>query len=174
VASALTIADGIAVKRPGGLTLELIRRWVDEVVVVSEEEVAEAMVFLLERAKLVVEGAGAVGGAALLAGRAGRAGGEGTTAVILSGGNVDPGLLGDIVRRHESQAGRHVLLARLPDRSVTAPLLTGGAARANLLMSSTSARVPDLHVRESAVQLCRRPAGPNSRRRAARGSRGGL
>ena len=67
----MTIADGIAVKRPGALTLRLIREWVDEVVVVSEEEVAEAMVFLLERAKLVVEGAGAVGVAALLAGRTG-------------------------------------------------------------------------------------------------------
>ncbi len=69
VRSALTIADGIAVKRPGELTLSLIDRWVDEVVAVEEDEVAEAMVFLLERAKLVVEGAGAVGVAALLSGR---------------------------------------------------------------------------------------------------------
>ncbi|MGH2881354.1 MAG: threonine ammonia-lyase, partial [Solirubrobacteraceae bacterium] len=61
VDSALTIADGIAVKRPGDLTLALIERWVDGIVVVSDEEVAEAMVFLMERAKLVVEGAGAVG-----------------------------------------------------------------------------------------------------------------
>ena len=66
VRSALTIADGIAVKRPGELTLSLIDRWVDDVVAVEEDEVAEAMVFLLERAKLVVEGAGAVGVAALL------------------------------------------------------------------------------------------------------------
>ncbi|MBO0769381.1 MAG: pyridoxal-phosphate dependent enzyme, partial [Solirubrobacterales bacterium] len=61
-----TIADGIAVKRPGELTLELINRWVDDVLVVSEDQVAEAMVFMLERAKLVVEGAGAVGVAAAL------------------------------------------------------------------------------------------------------------
>jgi threonine dehydratase len=163
VASALTIADGIAVKRPGGLTLELIRRWVDEVVVVSEEEVAEAMVFLLERAKLVVEGAGAVGVAALLAGRAGRAGGEGTTAVILSGGNVDPGLLGDIVRRHESQAGRrHVLLARLPDRPGSLALLLSlvGQLGANLLDVEHIREGFDLHVRESAVQLVLETRGP--------------
>jgi hypothetical protein len=69
VDSALTIADGIAVKRPGALTLALIDRWVDDVVVVGEDDVAEAMVFLLERAKLVVEGAGAVGVAALLSGK---------------------------------------------------------------------------------------------------------
>ena len=68
VRSALTIADGIAVKRPGELTLSLIDRWVDDVVAVEEDEVAEAMVFLLERTKLVVEGAGAVSVAALLAG----------------------------------------------------------------------------------------------------------
>jgi threonine dehydratase len=70
VSSALTIADGIAVKAPGELTLALIQEWVDGVVAVEEDEVAEAMVFLLERAKLVVEGAGAVGVAALLSGRA--------------------------------------------------------------------------------------------------------
>ena len=163
VASALTIADGIAVKRPGGLTLELIRQWVDGVVVVSEDEVAEAMVFLLERAKLVVEGAGAVGVAALLAGRAGRAGGEGTTAVILSGGNVDPGLLGDIVRRHESQAGRrHVLLARLPDRPGSLALLLSlvGQLGANLLDVEHIREGFDLHVRESAVQLVLETRGP--------------
>ena len=64
----LTIADGIAVKRAGVLTLELLHRWVDDVVVVPEDDIAEAMVLLLERAKLVVEGAGAVGVAALLGG----------------------------------------------------------------------------------------------------------
>ncbi len=163
VTSAMTIADGIAVKRPGGLTLELIRRWVDGVVLVSEEEVAEAMVFLLERAKLVVEGAGAVGVAALLAGRAGHTGDDGTTAVILSGGNVDPGLLGDIVRRHESQAGRrHVLLARLPDRPGSLALLLSlvGQLGANLLDVEHIREGFDLHVRESAVQLVLETRGP--------------
>jgi threonine dehydratase len=163
VTSALTIADGIAVKRPGGLTLELIRRWVDGVVLVSEDEVAEAMVFLLERAKLVVEGAGAVGVAALLAGRAGHTGDDGTTAVILSGGNVDPGLLGDIVRRHESQAGRrHVLLARLPDRPGSLALLLSlvGQLGANLLDVEHIREGFDLHVRESAVQLVLETRGP--------------
>jgi threonine dehydratase len=165
VASALTIADGIAVKRPGRLTLELIQRWVDGLVVVSEEEVAEAMVFLLERAKLVVEGAGAVGVAALLSGRVGRVGpdAEGATAVVLSGGNVDPGLLASIARRHESQAGRrYVLLATLPDRPGSLALLLAlvGELGANLLDVEHIREGFDLHVRETAVQLVLETRGP--------------
>ncbi|MGA9859227.1 MAG: threonine ammonia-lyase [Solirubrobacteraceae bacterium] len=155
VASALTIADGIAVKRPGRLTLKLIEQWVDALVTVSEEEVAEAMVFLLERAKLVVEGAGAVGVAALLAGMI-EGESTGTTAVILSGGNVDPGLLAQIVRRNESQAGRrYVLLATLPDRPGSLALLLSlvGDMGANLLDVEHIREGFDLHVRESAVQL---------------------
>jgi threonine dehydratase len=155
VKSALTIADGIAVKRPGELTLELIDRWVDELVVVAEDDVAEAMVFVLERAKLVVEGAGAVGVAAVLGGHiiGGRAG---TTVVILSGGNVDAGLLALVARRHESQAGRRlVLLARLPDRPGSlARLLALVAERgANLLDVQHIREGIDLHIRETAVQL---------------------
>ncbi len=155
VDSALTIADGIAVKRPGELTLALIERWVDRLVVVSEDEVAEAMVFLLERAKLVVEGAGAVGVAALLAGRTGGPR-RGTTALVLSGGNVDPGLLAQIASRHESQAGRrYVLLARLPDRPGALAVLLSlvGQLGANLLDVEHIREGFDLHVRESAVQL---------------------
>jgi threonine dehydratase len=154
VESAVTIADGIAVKRPGELTLPLLAHWVDQVVVVSEDEVAEAMVFLLERAKLVVEGAGAVGVAALLAGRVPGAA-SGTTAVILSGGNVDAGLLAQVARRHETQAGRRVvLLTRIPDRpGALARLLTlMGEAGANLLDVQHVREGFDLHVRETAVQ----------------------
>jgi threonine dehydratase len=163
VPSALTIADGIAVKRPGRLTLDLIERWVDGLVVVSEDEVAEAMVFLLERAKLVVEGAGAVGVAALLSGRIGPVVAGGTTAVVLSGGNVDPGLLAQIARRHESQAGRRcVLLATLPDRPGSLALLLSliGELGANLLDVEHIREGFDLHVRESAVQLVLETRGP--------------
>jgi len=155
VSSALTIADGIAVKRPGELTLALIDRWVDDMVTVEEDEVAEAMVFLLERAKLVVEGAGAVGVAALLAERV-RATNAGTTVVVLSGGNVDAGLLAEVARRHESQAGRRlVLLASLPDRpgSLARLLALVGELRANLLDVEHIREGFDLHVRETAVQL---------------------
>jgi threonine dehydratase len=155
VRSALTIADGIAVKRPGELTLGLIRTWVDDVAVVGEDEVAEAMIFLLERAKLVVEGAGAVGVAALLGGRL-RAAPAGTTVVVLSGGNVDSGLLAEIARRHETQAGRRlVLLATIPDRpgSLAQVLAIVGEQKANLLDVEHLREGFDLHVRETAVQL---------------------
>ncbi|MFZ0039855.1 MAG: threonine ammonia-lyase [Solirubrobacteraceae bacterium] len=161
VASALTIADGIAVKRPGRLTLSLIEHWVDEMVVVGEDEVAEAMVFLLERAKLVVEGAGAVGVAALLAGRV--APEADTTVAILSGGNVDPGLLAQVARRHESQAGRRLmLLARVPDRpgSLAQLLSLVGGLGANLLDVEHIREGLDLHVRETAVALVLETRGP--------------
>ncbi|HKO28003.1 MAG TPA: threonine ammonia-lyase [Solirubrobacteraceae bacterium] len=167
VESALTIADGIAVKRPGELTLSLIERWVDDVVAVEEDEVAEAMVFLLERAKLVVEGAGAVGVAGLLSGRA-AATRSGTTVALLSGGNVDAGLLGEVARRHESQAGRRlVLLASLPDRpgSLARLLALVGELRANLLDVEHIREGFDLHVRETAVQLVLETRGDAHARR---------
>jgi threonine dehydratase len=153
--SALTIADGIAVKRPGGLTLELVRRWIDEIVLVREDDVGEAMVFLLERTKLVVEGAGAVGVAAVLEGGV-KLPSAGTTIVILSGGNVDAGLLAEIVRRHETQVGRRlVLLARISDRpgSLARLLSLVAEQRANLLDVIHIREGLDLHLRETAVQL---------------------
>jgi threonine dehydratase len=156
VASALTIADGIAVKRPGELTLALIREWVDDLVLVGEDEVSEAMVFLLERTKLVVEGAGAVGVAAVLAGKLPPPARPGTTVLVLSGGNVGVGLLSEVARRHETQAARRlVLLARLPDRpGALAGLLSLVAARgANLLDVQHIREGIDLHIRETAVQL---------------------
>ena len=155
VTSARTIADGIAVKRPGELTLALISRWVDDVVVVAEDDVAEAMVFLLERAKLVVEGAGAVGVAALLSGVV-TAAPVGVTAIVLSGGNVGAGLLAEVARRHETQAGRRlVLLARMPDRPGSlAGLLELVAERgANLLDVQHIREGVNLHIRETVVQL---------------------
>jgi threonine dehydratase len=154
-ASALTIADGIAVKRPGGLPLELLGRLADDIVVVEEDETAEAMVVLLERCKLVVEGAGAVGVAALLGGQV-KPAARGTTVAVLSGGNVDAGLLATVARRHESQAGRRlVLLTRVPDRP-------GNLATLLACVAETGANIVDvahvreglsLHVRETAIEL---------------------
>jgi threonine dehydratase len=154
--SVLTIADGIAVKRPGALTLPLLSEHADGVVVVDEDEVAEAMVVLMERAKLVVEGAGAVGVAALLGGHVGPAP-SGTTVALLSGGNVDAGLLASVARRHESESGRRlVLLTRVADRP-------GGLARLLAQVAATGANIvdvshvreglADLHVRETAIEL---------------------
>jgi threonine dehydratase len=155
VPSAVTIADGIAVKRPGELPLRLISEWVDRVITVPDVDVADAMVFLLERTKLVVEGAGAVGVAALLSGRVPLTG-SGTTVVVLSGGNVDAGMLAQVARRHESQAGRRlVLLARLSDRpgSLAQLLTLVGEHGASVLDVEHIREGVDLHVRETAVQL---------------------
>jgi threonine dehydratase len=124
-------------------------------VVVPEDDVAEAMVLLLEKAKLVVEGAGAVGVAALLAGVVAPAP-TGRTCVVLSGGNVDAGLLAVVARRHETEAGRRlVLFTRVPDRpGALAKLLAVVAdAGANLVDVEHVREGVDLHVRETAVQL---------------------
>ena len=150
-----TIADGIAVKRPGDLTLALLREWLDGMAVVEDEEAAEAMVVLLERCKLVVEGAGAVGVAALLGGQV-TAAPRGTTVAVLSGGNVDPGLLLSIARRHETVAGRRlVVLTRVPDRpGALAKLLVGVAEAGGNIVDVAHVREGfDLHVRETAVEL---------------------
>ena len=112
--SGFTIADGIFVKAPGELTTRILDDVLDDMVDVSDEEISEAMVLLIERTKLVVEGAGAVGVAALLAGRAG---GNGTVAILLSGGNIDPTLLISVMRHGLTVAGRYLVVrTRLPDR----------------------------------------------------------
>jgi threonine dehydratase len=153
--SVLTIADGIAVKRPGELTLELLARHADGVVVVDEDATAEAMVVLMERCKLVVEGAGAVGVAALLGGQV-TAAPQGTTVAVLSGGNVDPGLLAAVARRHETESGRRlVLLTRVPDRpgNLARLLVTVADTGANIVDVSHVREGLDLHVRETAIEL---------------------
>jgi threonine dehydratase len=155
VSGGATIADGIAIKRPGGLTLPLVREWVDEVVVVAENDVAEAMVVLLERAKLVVEGAGAVGVAALQSGKVRPAAG-GATVVVLSGGNVDAGVLATVALRHETAEGRRLrFFTRVEDRpGGLARLLTRIAEVGGNLVTVTHVReaVP-LHIRQTGVDL---------------------
>ncbi|MDX6664296.1 MAG: threonine dehydratase, partial [Solirubrobacteraceae bacterium] len=151
----MSIADGIAVKHLGELTSQLLARWVDDLVLVPEDDIAEGMVLLLEKAKLVVEGAGAVGVAALLGGRTGGAK-SGTTVVVLSGGNVDAGLLAEIARRHETLAGRRlVIFTRVSDRPGSLARLLGlvGETGANLVEVQHMREGVDLHVRETAVQL---------------------
>jgi threonine dehydratase len=108
-----TIADGIAVKKPGELTMSILGRTLDEIVSVTDEEISAAIVFLLERTKLVVEGAGAVGVAALLTGKAG---GNGTVVPIVSGGNIDATLLISVMRHGLAAAGRYLVVrTRVPD-----------------------------------------------------------
>jgi threonine dehydratase len=106
-----TIADGIAVGKPGQLPFSIIKELADDVVTVSEDSLARALVFLLERNKLVVEPAGAVGVAALLDGALRDAYPDlGSTAVVLSGGNVDPMLMLKVIQRGLSAAGRYMTI----------------------------------------------------------------
>ena len=152
---ASTIADGIAIKRPGELTLPLVSRWVDDLVTVCDDAVAEAMVRLLERAKLVVEGAGAVGVAALLSGAV-RPAPRGATVVVLSGGNVDAGLLATVARRHETAAGRRLrVFTRVPDRPGGLAALLNEVARAggNLVSVDHVREAVELEVRQTGVEL---------------------
>jgi threonine dehydratase len=149
----LTLADGIAVKYPGEVTGPLIARWLDDIVTVDEDAIADAMVLLMDRAKLVSEGAGAVGVAALISGAV-TPSFNGVTCVIVSGGNVDLGLVPGLIRRRENQAGRRLaIFARIDDRP-------GGLARllsvfaeggADLIEVEHLREGLDLHVRETGI-----------------------
>ena len=109
-----TIADGIAVKAPGELTMRILGETLDEIVMVEDEEIAEAIVLLAERTKLVVEGAGAASVAAVLGGLVG---GSGPVLALLSGGNIDASLMVQVMRRGLALHGRYLVLrTRVPDR----------------------------------------------------------
>jgi threonine dehydratase len=156
-----TIADGIAIKRPGALTLPLLRELLDQVRTVPEDEIAAGMVFLAERVKLVSEGAGAVGVAALMRGALGPV--EGTTVAIVSGGNVDSGLLAALLLRHETEEGRRVrVFTRVPDRPGGLAELLGlvARARANVVSVEHQREALALHVRETGVELTLETRGP--------------
>jgi threonine dehydratase len=153
--SANTICDGIAVKRPGDFTLPLVERYVDEVVTVSDDEVAQAMVLLLERSKLVVEGAGAVSVAALMHGRV-DAPESGSICAVLSGGNVDVSLLSEAIRLGETAAGRRMVLSTVvPDRpGALAGLLRVVADHGGNVVDVEHLRDGiEIHVRETAIKL---------------------
>ncbi|MDC7804935.1 threonine ammonia-lyase [Sphingomonas sp. BLCC-B65] len=139
VATTPTIADGIAVARPGDAPFEVISELVDAVVTVSDDDIARALLVLLERAKQVVEPAGAVGVAAILAGKITA---SGPTAVILSGGNIDPLLLQRVVAHGLAASGRYMTLQiPLPDRP-------GQLARVSELLAIAGANVIEaLHTR---------------------------
>ncbi len=134
-----TIADGIAVARPGNVPFDVIRELVDDVVTVTDDDIARALLVLLERAKQVVEPAGAVGVAAILAGKVAV---SGPTVAILSGGNIDPLLLQRVVAHGLAASGRYMSLQiPLPDRP-------GQLARVSDLLALAGANVIEvLHTR---------------------------
>ena len=136
-----TIADGIAVARPGELNFEIVRAMVDDIVTVTEDDMAQALLVLLERAKLVVEPAGAAGVAAILAGKVSA---SGTTVAILSGGNIDPLMMERVISHGLSTSERYLRLRiPLPDRP-------GQLARTAAIVAEANANVVEvLHTRHS-------------------------
>ncbi|MGN6743650.1 MAG: threonine ammonia-lyase [Amnibacterium sp.] len=129
VDTAPTIADGIAVATPGRITFEVVSSLVDEVVTVTDDETASALLVLLERAKLVVEPAGAVGVAALLSGKVRPAG---RTVALLSGGNIDPLMMERVISRGLVASDRYLTLRiGLPDRPGQLAVVSGVIAEAN-------------------------------------------
>ncbi len=137
------MADGIAVGMPGDITFHAVQKYVDDIVTVSEESLSRALLALLERAKMVVEPAGAAAVAALL---------EQPTAypapvvAVLSGGNIDPLLLGKVIRHGMASAGRYLYLrVCIPDRP-------GGLARLLAELGEEGANILEVsHERISAV-----------------------
>ena len=148
-----TIADGIAVKHPGELTMSILNELLDDMVHAGDEAIAEAITLLLERTKLVVEGAGAASVAALLAGDAG---GSGQVCALLSGGNIDPTLLISVMRHGLTAAGRYLVLrTRVPDRpgELLKLLDLVAAERGNILEINHRREVLGLDVSETGVEL---------------------
>ncbi len=150
----VSLADGIAVKRVGKNTFPVVRDLVDDVVLVEEEEIALAIVALLERAKLMVEGAGAVGLAALLAGKV--AGPLGKTVCLLSGGNIDVKTISVVVERGLLAAGRYLKLkVELDDVPGALARLAAeiAAAKANISIITHDRRSKSLPIGKTEVLI---------------------
>lgn len=148
-----TIADGIAVKHPGELTSRILADLLDDVVVVDDEEISQAIVLLLERSKLVVEGAGAAPVAAILAGRVG---GDGPACAILAGGNIDATTMSSVIRYGMTASGRYLVVALLiPDRPGELARIVGLIAeqRANILSIQHHREGRNIGVLETEAEL---------------------
>ena len=148
-----TIADGIAVKYPSESLLDLLDRLLDDRIDVSDDLIADAITLLLERAKLVVEGAGAATVAALLSGNVG---GEGGVCALLSGGNIDPTLLISVMRHGLALAGRYLIVRTLIDDrpgALVELLQLVAAERGNVLSVEHHREGTDVQVAQTGVEL---------------------
>jgi threonine dehydratase len=149
-----TIADGIAVRRAGVRTLPMVEKYVDDIVTVDEEEIANAILLLLEREKTVAEGAGAAAVAALVQGKTGLQGRK--VALVVGGGNIDVNLLSRIIERGLVKDGRLVRLrVRIQDHPGALHRLTGriALARANVLEVSHNRAFSRVNLGETSVDL---------------------
>lgn len=161
LAAAVTIADGIAVRRAGERTLPLVQKYVDEIVTVEEEEIANAILLLLEREKTLAEGAGAAAVAALVNHRVELSGKR--VAAIVGGGNIDVTLLARIIERGLVKDGRLVRLrVHLPDYPGALHRLTGILAehRANLVETSYDRAYHGVNLGDTAIDVTMETRGP--------------
>lgn len=155
-----TIADGILVARPGGIPFEFIKEYVDEVVTVSDDDIARALLALMEHAKVVVEPAGAVGAAAILAGKVHD---TGKTLAVLTGGNIDPLLLQRVVAHGLAASGRYLTVrVPLPDRpgQLVEVSKTIADAGANVIEVLHTRHGQGLQISEVVLQLSIETRGP--------------
>jgi threonine dehydratase len=164
--SAVTIADGIAVRRAGERTLPLIQKYVDDVVTVEEEEIANAVLLLLEREKVLAEGAGAAALAALVNRRIPTIKDHAAKkiAIIVSGGNIDVTLLARIIERGLVKDGRLVRLrVHLPDYPGALHRLTGILAqhRANIVETSYDRAYHNVNLGDTAIDITMETRGPD-------------
>jgi len=157
-----TIADGIAVATPGRHTFPIVQKYVDEIVTVSEHEIAQAILVLIESEKSVTEGSGASGVAALLNGKVKNISGK-KVAVVLTGGNIDTTFLAKVLERGLAKEGR---LAKL---IVTVPDRPGSIADLAAIAAAQQANILDIHqrrtfnladVRETEIDLVIEARGP--------------
>lgn len=164
--SAVTIADGIAVRRAGERTLPLIQKYVDDVVTVEEEEIANAVLLLLEREKVLAEGAGAAALAALVNRRIPTIKDHAAKkiAIVVSGGNIDVTLLARIIERGLVKDGRLVRLrVHLPDYPGALHRLTGILAqhRANIVETSYDRAYHNVNLGDTAIDITMETRGPD-------------
>jgi threonine dehydratase len=162
LAAAATIADGIAVRRAGERTLPMVQKYVDEIVTVEEEEIANAILLLLEREKTLAEGAGAAAIAAMLNRKLPLAGKR--VAVLVCGGNIDVTLLSRIIERGLVKDGRLVRLrVHLPDYPGALHRLTGILAehRANIVETSYDRAYHNVNLGDTAIDITMETRGPD-------------
>jgi len=160
--SAKTIADGIAVRRAGERTLPLVQKYVDDIVTVEEEEIANAILLLLEREKTLAEGAGAAAIAAVLNRKLPLHGKR--VAVLVCGGNIDVTLLSRIIERGLVKDGRLVRLrVHLPDYPGALHRLTGILAdhRANIVETAYDRAYHGVNLGDTAIDITMETRGPD-------------
>jgi threonine dehydratase len=161
IPASATVADGIAVRRAGDLTLPLVQRYVDEIVTVDEEEIANAILVLLEKEKTLAEGAGAVAVASLLQHKTSLSGKK--TAALVCGGNIDVSLLAKIIERGLAKDGRRMRLRiHLTDRPGALHQLTKIIAdlRANIVETQYDRTYYGVNLGDTAIDLSMETRGP--------------